>query len=166
MNNEKLDAMFDKITDPLIKQKLKVPTTFYISTALSDLMSCGTPVFDLIKSQENLPEPYYIRVEEDDTMYESPVNLYTMADEIQKRVNDETEQYIYEYVRNICVTVDKDELFKALKYDRDQYAKGYADGKRDQQSYWIDTDGMYACANCGGESGIMSNYCPDCGCKM
>ena len=38
------------------------------------------------------------------------------------------EQAIMETVNRYDVAVDKEELFKALKYDRDQYNKGYKDG--------------------------------------
>lgn len=35
----------------------------------------------------------------------------------------------------ICVNVDRDELIKALEYDRNQYAKGYEDGKNNAVIY-------------------------------
>ncbi len=34
-------------------------------------------------------------------------------------------------VRKVGVNVDKGELIKALQYDRDQYTKGYEDGKNE-----------------------------------
>ena len=34
-------------------------------------------------------------------------------------------------IRKVGVNVDKGELIKALQYDRNQYAKGYKDGKND-----------------------------------
>lgn len=34
-------------------------------------------------------------------------------------------------IRKVGVNVDKSELIKALQYDRDQYAKGYEDGKNE-----------------------------------
>lgn len=37
---------------------------------------------------------------------------------------------------------------------------------RNRKSYWIDNDGMFMCANCGGECGVMSAYCSDCGFEM
>ena len=40
----------------------------------------------------------------------------------------EKENEIYKLICEQGVYVDKDELTKALKYDRDQYNKGYAEG--------------------------------------
>lgn len=62
-------------------------------------------------------------------MYESPIELITtnMMTEIVK--NQETE--IMRAVQGVGVNIDKDELLKALSYDRQQYQKGYADGVKD-----------------------------------
>ena len=40
----------------------------------------------------------------------------------------EQENMIFKAIQECSVSVDKDELLKALKYDRDQYRKGYRDG--------------------------------------
>ena len=53
--------------------------------------------------------------------YKSPVDL------IVSEMNLRMEGEILKAVQNVGVNVDKDELIKALKYDRDQYQKGYAD---------------------------------------
>lgn len=53
--------------------------------------------------------------------YKSPVDL--LVSEINLRMEGE----IFKAVQNVGVNVDKDELIKALQYDRDQYQKGYAD---------------------------------------
>ena len=63
-------------------------------------------------------------------MYESPITKY-MSDietQIQER---ETEQMMLTVSRSIGYDVDKTELLKALQYDREQYTKGYRDGKSD-----------------------------------
>jgi flagellar biosynthesis/type III secretory pathway protein FliH len=58
--------------------------------------------------------------------YESPINIYQdLANEIAE-MHDNT---VYMKIREI-VDVDKEELLKALAYDRDQYDKGYTDGYR------------------------------------
>lgn len=44
---------------------------------------------------------------------------------------------ILKAVQNVGVDVSKDELIKALKYDRGQYQKGYEDGKEDITTQWI-----------------------------
>lgn len=53
--------------------------------------------------------------------YESPIKL----------IQSEIEDGIYNKIR-IVVDVDKEELIKALRYDRNQYEKGYSDAKQDQ----------------------------------
>ena len=69
-------------------------------------------------------------------MYESPIEFITadIASSISKQLDND----IYQAVVKTGVNVDKDELIKALKYDRDQYQKGYRDGY---------TEGMIAMKN-------------------
>ena len=55
-------------------------------------------------------------------MYISPITI--MQGEMNVRVENE----IIKAVRNIGIDVDKEELIKALAYDRKQYEKGYEDG--------------------------------------
>ena len=62
-------------------------------------------------------------------MYESPITL--MVQDIAGQMVQQTEQTILEVVRKCGVYVDKDELIKAINYDRDQYSKGYKDGVND-----------------------------------
>lgn len=72
-------------------------------------------------------------------MYESPIKitysepeaieLASIAERIGQGVAAQQEEYIYGAIAKMGVTVDKDELLKALQYDRDQYEKGYADGR-------------------------------------
>lgn len=38
------------------------------------------------------------------------------------------ENYIYQCVADIGVNIDKEELIRALQYDREQYEQGYRDG--------------------------------------
>ena len=56
-------------------------------------------------------------------MYKSPIDIY--LDEIHTKIDDG----VYSAVQNYGIAVDKDELLKALRYDRQQYEKGFADGK-------------------------------------
>lgn len=71
-------------------------------------------------------------------MWESPINISTITEEIERKVTEAQEEYIYGQVRMV-VDVDKDELIKALKYDRGQYERGYLDGRIDEQDRhrWI-----------------------------
>lgn len=59
-------------------------------------------------------------------MYESPINLFIsdIASEIDKQI----EATVVTAVQKVGIDVDKDELVKALDYDRKQYKKGYEDG--------------------------------------
>jgi hypothetical protein len=56
-------------------------------------------------------------------MYKSPIETFQTGIEYQ------LENDIMNMIQKYGITVDKDELLKALRYDRDQYDKGYADGK-------------------------------------
>ena len=47
--------------------------------------------------------------------------------DIEIKVNQAVEERIVKAVQQVDIEVDKEELIKALKYDRDQYQKGYND---------------------------------------
>ena len=65
-------------------------------------------------------------------MYESPINIIFQNIEWQiDKQAEQTEQTILDAIRKCAVDVNKDELIKALNYDRNQYNKGYVDGVRD-----------------------------------
>jgi len=65
-------------------------------------------------------------------MYESPVNLiFRDVEQIIRKQEQQREQIILDTIKNCGVVVDKEELIKALQYDRNQYAEGYEDGKND-----------------------------------
>lgn len=59
-------------------------------------------------------------------MYESPITL--LVQNVESQLYQQKEQTVWEAVNALGVVVDKEELSKALKYDRDQYSKGYKDG--------------------------------------
>ena len=75
-------------------------------------------------------------------MYESPISLSTMAEEISRKIIDEQDNYIVETCFKMGVNVDKDELVKALAYDREQYRKGFADGRQARD------DDIVRCKDC------------------
>jgi len=58
-------------------------------------------------------------------MYDSPIELF------QGDMKVELEGTILKAVANVGVNVDKEELLKALNYDREQYQKGYEDAMND-----------------------------------
>lgn len=101
-------------------------------------------------------------------MYKSPITL--ISNEIQLNLEDG----MYKAVKQIGIEVDKDELISALKYDRGQYEKGYADAKAEQKSgKWLwDFDGraiVIQCSECGLHYDHWAagfNYCPNCGARM
>ena len=67
--------------------------------------------------------------------YRSPVEIYTT----QMMVNFESdlENNILKAAQGVGIDVNKDELIKALQYDRDQYDKGYKDGSNNMRKHII-----------------------------
>lgn len=66
-------------------------------------------------------------------MYESPIDR--IYEEIQTKIIEHEENQILQAVQNCGITVDKEELTRALMHDRQQYEKGYADAKAEMK--WI-----------------------------
>lgn len=62
-------------------------------------------------------------------MYKSPIEM--IYGELQTQMAQEEENTVMKAVRQIGVNVDKGELIKVLQYDRNQYTKGYEDGKNE-----------------------------------
>ena len=56
-------------------------------------------------------------------MYKSPIDI------IYGQMETQMEGDILRAVQKYGITVDKEELIRALQYDRGQYEKGYADAK-------------------------------------
>ena len=76
--------------------------------------------------------------------YISPIKLNTIpdmeegwTDKIAKYIAGETDKLVLESCVKVACDVDEEELLKALQYDRGQYEKGYADGKRDAAPRWV-----------------------------
>ena len=65
-------------------------------------------------------------------MWENPIQMIT--DDIVKDIVRKQDELLMESVHRVGFNIDKDELVKALNYDRDQYEKGYADGIRARDS--------------------------------
>ena len=59
-------------------------------------------------------------------MYESPI--MAMVSDITTEMRHEQDREIMNAILSVGISVDKDELVKALSYDRQQYGKGYAEG--------------------------------------
>lgn len=62
-------------------------------------------------------------------MYKSPIDI------IYGQMETQLEGTVLKAVQNVGVNVDKEELIRALQYDRDQYHKGYSDGKADAREF-------------------------------
>ena len=64
-------------------------------------------------------------------MYESPISIISQMvnEQIREVQNQEENAIVAEISKKIGVDVDKDELIRALNYDRHQYEKGYVDGR-------------------------------------
>ena len=60
-------------------------------------------------------------------MYEPPIKLF-QTEPIIQQIKDETEDVVLRSVAKVGVIVDKDELVKALAYDRAEYERGLRDG--------------------------------------
>ena len=68
-------------------------------------------------------------------MYKSPISIYETA---MQTIMEQRENAIFAKVQDAFdVQVDKEELIRALKYDRNQYEVGYRDGKADAATKWI-----------------------------
>lgn len=67
-------------------------------------------------------------------MYESPITL-NITDISSQIVQAQDGRLMYEVQQAIGYEVDKEELIKALRYDREQYQKGYEDGRKENE--WI-----------------------------
>ena len=75
--------------------------------------------------------------------YVSPIKIAEIsqmeegwADKIGKYIAGEVDNLVLESCIKVGCHVNKDELEKALRYDRDQYIKGYEDGKLDASPPW------------------------------
>lgn len=58
--------------------------------------------------------------------WQSPIHM--MQEEIAQKVANDLDNQVYQATMKVGIKVDKDELVKALEYDRNQYQRGYMDG--------------------------------------
>lgn len=82
--------------------------------------------------------------------YESPIAINVMDkmfNDLQVKIVEENEKRIVQAVCNLGISVNKEQLLKALQFDRQQYDKGYNDAKAEYEKA---LDLVYQC---------LSNYC-------
>ena len=112
--------------------------------------------------------------------YEPPIQL--LVRDIATKIQEQQEDKVMEVVHSYNINVDKEELIKALQYDRDQYIKGYTDAVKqmERQGEWIrrenksPTQTEAYCSMCGRDvvyqvidnKWAFENYCPHCGAEM
>lgn len=109
-------------------------------------------------------------------MWESPIEI------IKTDIQTHHEEMVMEAVLSCGINVNKEELIKALQYDRQQYEKGYEDAKAERKKgKWIPNtiiiggrahvSGM-KCSVCGEDAlnaegdEFLTDYCPNCGARM
>lgn len=64
--------------------------------------------------------------------YDSPIEI---VKKMQEQYEMDVVNNVVKCVQSYGINVDKDELLKALKYDRQQYEKGYKDGAKEFVEY-------------------------------
>ena len=62
-------------------------------------------------------------------MYQSPIEILTNSF-IKEQAERLDNEILYRATMETGIDIDRDELVKALQYDRNQYEKGYLDGIR------------------------------------
>ena len=80
-------------------------------------------------------------------MYKSPIEI------IYAQTQTQIEGDIFKAIQSYGIAVDKNELIQALQYDRDQYAKGYSDGKRDAMNEVV------RCKDCKHRENLWGELC-------
>ena len=72
-------------------------------------------------------------------MYKSPVEIYA-TDPIVRDVAREKDKWVIESVQSLGIDVDRNELIKALSFDRNQYLKGYQEAIQRLSPKWFSVD--------------------------
>lgn len=71
--------------------------------------------------------------------YKSPIGV--IMEDIAQQMAIEFDNNVVKAVQKYAIDVDKEELFRALAYDRNQYNKGFEDGfKAGKKARWINVE--------------------------
>lgn len=96
--------------------------------------------------------------------YKSPIEI--ISGEVQTKLEGD----VLKVIQNYDITVDKDELLKALAYDRDQYRKGWEDGwvhakwdiiRCKDCAYAVDHDGEYVYCSVHDAGFKLDGFCSE-----
>ena len=69
-------------------------------------------------------------------VYKFPIEI--VIGDMYTRMAKQQEDSVYQTVLNYGINVDKQELIRALEYDREEYGAGYKDGVREFANYLKD----------------------------
>ena len=98
-------------------------------------------------------------------MYESPIKIIeSTIDSFSKAIIKQKDDAIFAEIQSsFGVDLDREELIRALQYDRNQYDKGHADGKADAEAalvrckdckYWNEKEEILDRCRCFNWKGI------------
>lgn len=146
--------------------ELNKPWPAHTKESIADITGRQMPKIEKIKG---LPYPAA------DIDYEGPIRIIReMLNDIARQQAAAIDKQTYEAVLRVGIQVDKEELIKALAYDRNQYTKGFNDGLKRSRASWVGIDEFphehYECNRCGYEHITddisIFRYCPNCGAMM
>lgn len=87
-----------------------------------------TSVDGVLSGEEEHMATISVPTEKGKKMYRSPVEVLTT--DIKYQIDKGIDEEIYKAVVSVGIIVDKEELLLALRQDRGQYEKGFADAQR------------------------------------
>ena len=105
----------------------------------ADVVEVEQPMYK-IKFTDGMSE--HLLSKADMSGYESPINI--ALSDVRMAHEKHIEGEVFRVIREVGVTVDKEELLKALRYDRQQYEKGYIAGYAQREST-LETVNTFQC---------------------
>lgn len=109
--------------------------------------------------------------------YDSPITMF-VHNHTTKILEDRENAIFARISEEIGLNINKEELIKALNYDRDQYVKGFQAAKRiysKECGEWVCTvksnfpqyePDEYRCSICDGVGHKLDKFCKHCGADM
>lgn len=93
--------------------------------------------------------------------YESPITGY--MNHFAQQILEERDNAVVGVIREqFAIDVNREELIKALSYDRDQYNKGYSDGYKEAQATYARPQGKWEYNQYDGNVNIGNWHCSEC----